>query len=351
MRRQLFALVFVALPLALALSAAQRLTAQTGRTTAAPSGIEIDALDRKIDPCTDFYQFACGGWIAKNPLPADRRSYGRFAEVQERNFTLLRRILESPGAEGDRKKAADFYAACMDEPAIETAGLTPIAPDLATIDEILNPDDLPVLVAHMHSYGVPVLFRFGAQTDLDDATNAIASIDQAGLGLPDRDYYLKTDQRSAELRDKYVAVIQKTFTLAREPAEQASADAKAVLSIETALATAMLTTNATATRTVDALAHDGLVERRIAKGDKRGVVICATAEGRRIHRQRSQRTAMTVSTLLSDVGDPQLEEIAEFLTGLTRIIRDQESGRPRVSAPSGAAGDEAESRRDRAERG
>jgi len=240
MRRQLFALVFVALPLALALSAAQRLTAQTGRTTAAPSGIEIDALDRKIDPCTDFYQFACGGWIAKNPLPADRRSYGRFAEVQERNFTLLRRILESPGAEGDRKKAADFYAACMDEPAIETAGLTPIAPDLATIDEILNPDDLPVLVAHMHSYGVPVLFRFGAQTDLDDATNAIASIDQAGLGLPDRDYYLKTDQRSAELRDKYVAVIQKTFTLAGEPAEQASADAKAVLSIETALATAML---------------------------------------------------------------------------------------------------------------
>lgn len=118
-----------------------------------------------------------------------------------------------------------------------------------------------------------------------------------------------------------------------------------------ALATAMLTTNATATRTVDALAHDGLVERRIAKGDKRGVVICATAEGRRIHRQRSQRTATTVSTLLSDVGDPQLEEIAEFLTGLTRIIRDQESGRPRVSAPSGTAGDEAESRRDRAERG
>ena len=240
MRRQLFALAFVALPLALALSAAQRLTAQSGRAAAAPSGIEIDALDRKIDPCTDFYQFACGGWIAKNPVPADRRSYGRFAELQERNFTLLRRILEAPGADGDRKKAADFYAACMDEAAIETAGLRPIAPDLATIDEILNPDDLPVLIAHLHAYGVPVLFRFGAQTDLDDATNAIASIDQAGLALPDRDYYLKTDQRSTELRDKYVAVIQKTLTLAGEPAEQASTDAKAVLSIETALATAML---------------------------------------------------------------------------------------------------------------
>ena len=207
MRRQFFALTFVAFPLAVALSATfddKAPTAAQGAKAAAPAGIEIDALDRKIDPCSDFYQFACGGWIAKNPVPADRRSYGRFAELQERNFTVLRRILEAPGAEGDRKKAADFYAACMDETTIEAAGLTPIAPDLATIDEILNPDDLPVLIAHLHAFGVPVLFRFGAQTDLEDAANAIANVDQAGLGLPDRDYYLKTDQRSADLREKYV---------------------------------------------------------------------------------------------------------------------------------------------------
>ena len=254
MRRQLFALTFVAMPLAVALAASTadlqvRTTSNGARSTsgvvqasrpAVPSGIEIDALDRKVDLCADFYQFACGGWIAKNPVPADRQSYGRFTEVLERNLTVLRRILEAPGAEGDRKKAADFYAACMDEPAIEAAGLTPIASDLSTIDEILNPDDLPVLVAHLHAYGVPVLFRFGAQTDLEDAANAIANVDQAGLGLPDRDYYLKTDARSAELRDKYVAVIQKELTVAGEPAEQATADAKAVLSIETSLATAML---------------------------------------------------------------------------------------------------------------
>ena len=254
MRRQLFALTFVAMPLAVALAASTadlkvRTTSNGARSTsgvvqasrpAVPSGIEIGALDRKVDLCADFYQFACGGWIAKNPVPADRRSYGRFTEVLERNLTVLRRILEAPGAEGDRKKAADFYAACMDEPAIEAAGLTPIASDLSTIDEILNPDDLPVLVAHLHAYGVPVLFRFGAQTDLEDAANAIANVDQAGLGLPDRDYYLKTDARSAELRDKYVAVIQKELTVAGEPAEQATADAKAVLSIETSLATAML---------------------------------------------------------------------------------------------------------------
>ncbi|HMB80236.1 MAG TPA: M13 family metallopeptidase, partial [Vicinamibacterales bacterium] len=154
--------------------------------------------------------------------------------------TVLRRILEAPGAEGDRRKAADYYAACMDEPRIEAAGLTPLASDLATIEEILNPDDLPILVAHLHAYGVPALFRFGAQTDLEDASNAIADVDQGGLGLPDRDYYLNTDDRSVELRMKYVALMQKTFVLAGQPAGQAAADAHAVLALETTLATAML---------------------------------------------------------------------------------------------------------------
>ena len=242
MRRQLFAVTFVAIPLAVALSATIDDIAP-GRAQAKAAGtssIEIDALDRKIDPCTDFYQFACGGWIAKNPVPADRRSYGRFAELQERNFTVLRHILEAPGAECDRRKAADYYAGCMDEPRIEAAGLTPLASDLATIEEILNPDDLPILVAHLHAYGVPALFRFGAQTDLEDASNAIADVDQGGLGLPDRDYYLNTDDRSVELRMKYVALMQKTFVLAGQPAGQAAADAHAVLALETTLATAML---------------------------------------------------------------------------------------------------------------
>jgi endothelin-converting enzyme/putative endopeptidase len=241
MRRQLFAVTCVALPLALALSAAQSLTAQTARPPAGSSGIEIDAVDRKIDPCTDFYQFACGGWIAKHPVPADHRSFGRYEEVQDRNFMLLRRILETPGGDGDRRKAADYYAACMDEPRIEANGLSAISADLATIDEILNPDDLPVLVAHLHAYGVRALFRFDAQTDLNDATNAIANIDQGGSGfLPGRDYYLNTDERSVELRNKYVALIEKMFGLAGEPADQAAADAKAVLAFETSLATAML---------------------------------------------------------------------------------------------------------------
>ena len=277
MRRQIVALTFVALPMAVALAAGTASTAdlkvrttsgagtadlrvrttsgagtadlnvrttsdvvQAFRPASASSGVELDALDRRVDPCTDFYQFACGGWIAKHPLPPDRRSFGRFQEVQDRNFTILRRILETPGGEGDRKKAADYYAACMDESRIESSGLTPLGPDLATIDALTNPDDLPVLVAHLHGYGVPALFRFGAQTDLNEATTMIANVDQGGLGLPDRDYYLKTDGRSEEIRTKYVDHIAKIFGLAGEPADQATADATTVMGIETAMATASL---------------------------------------------------------------------------------------------------------------
>jgi endothelin-converting enzyme/putative endopeptidase len=234
MRRHIFALTFVAAPLAVVLAAAQSRSADV-------KGVEIDALDRKTDPCVDFYQFACGGWIVKNPLPADRRSFGRFAEVQDRNFTILRRILEAPDGDGDRKKASDYYAACMDEPTIEAAGLAAVRPDLTTIDELVNPDDLPVLIAHLHAIGVRVLFRFGAQTDvLGDATQEIAGVDQAGLSLPDRDYYLKTDDRSADLRSRFAATVEKMFALAGATPEQAAADAKAVLSVEAALASAQL---------------------------------------------------------------------------------------------------------------
>src|SRR3954470_185642 len=112
MRRQLLALTFVALPLAAAIAAAQSRVSET-------KGVQIDALDRAADPCVDFYQFACGGWVAHHPLPADRRSYGGFTEVQDRNLTILRRILETPTADRDREKASTYYAACVDQTAID----------------------------------------------------------------------------------------------------------------------------------------------------------------------------------------------------------------------------------------
>src|SRR5262249_39245891 len=137
--------------------------------------------------------------------------------------------------------ASDYYAACMDESKIEAAGLMPLQADLRTIDELVNPDDLPVLVAHLHAIGVHVVFRFGAQTDvLGDATRDIADVDQSGLSLPGRDYYLKPDDRSADLRAKFAATVERIFTLAGSTPEQAAADAKAVLSLETALAAAQM---------------------------------------------------------------------------------------------------------------
>jgi putative endopeptidase len=237
MRRLIFAVVLASLPLAAVL--AQQADGRSGSRTA-PQGIELDALDRAADACTDFYQFACGGWIEKNPVPADRRSWGRFQEVQERNFTILRRILETPGATGDRKKAADFYAACMDEPEIDAKGLTAIESQLTAIAGLARREELPALVARLHAIAVSAFFRFGAQTDLTDATQMIADVDQGGLGLPDREYYLKTDAASVELRAKYLAHVERVLKLAGSAPETASADAKAILTLETALAEAAL---------------------------------------------------------------------------------------------------------------
>jgi len=216
-------------------------TAQT-KTPSPAAGVELSSLDRKVDPCVDFYQFACGGWVAANPLPADRRSYGRFAEVQDRNFEVLRRVLESPSPNGsaDARKAGDFYAACMDEAAIERRGLAPVSADLMMLDASRNPDDLPVVVAHLHEFGVPVLFRFGSQSDADEATRQIANADQGGLGLPDRDLYIKDDQWSRDIRLKYTAHIEKVFRLAEEEPADAAAHAQAVVAFETALARASM---------------------------------------------------------------------------------------------------------------
>jgi len=237
MRRLIFAFAFASLPLAAVL--AQQADGH-GASRTPPPGIEVDALDRTADACTDFYRFACGGWIETNPVPADRRSWGRFQEVQDRNFTILRRILEAPGGDGDRRKAADFYAACMNEPAIEAKGLTPIAAQLTAIAGLTRREDLPALIAPLHAIAVTAFFRFGAQTDLRDATQMIADVDQGGLGLPDREYYLKTDAPSAELRAKYLAHIDRMLTLGGSAPAKAAADAQAILTLETALAEAAL---------------------------------------------------------------------------------------------------------------
>jgi len=215
---------------------------RTSAPPLAPAGVDVSALDRKTDPCSDFYQFACGGWIASNPLPPDRRSYGRFTELQAHNFEILRKVLETPAANAgtDARKAAEFYAACMDEAAIERKGLAPVTADLTMLESLRNPDDLGVVLAHLHEIGVVAFFRFGAETDLNDATMQMAYVDQGGLSLPDRDFYLNDDERSRDIRAKYEAHVAHMFELAGEESGDTASHAKAVIALETTLARASL---------------------------------------------------------------------------------------------------------------
>ena len=242
MRRMLTAFVGVALPLASALSHARPGAAQPRAAVAAPSSVALTWLDRTADACIDFYQFACGGWRAANPIPADRQRWGQFTMLEENNLKILKKILESPtpAADASRRKAADFYAACMDEQTIESKGTRPLASDLARIDGVKQPRDIPPLLAHLHDIGVPAFFRFAAQIDRRDAARQIAIADQAGLGMPDRDYYLKTDARSAEIRQKYQTHVQTTLAMLPGAAADAAKDATAVVAIEHAIATAEL---------------------------------------------------------------------------------------------------------------
>jgi endothelin-converting enzyme/putative endopeptidase len=223
------------------------------RAQSIPKGIDLSALDRSVDACTDFYRFACGGWVASHPLPEDRQRFGRFTEVLERNYAILRRILETPGGEGDLRKARDYYAACMNEPAINSRGLDPIRAELARINALSDRNALPEIVAHLHSIvgetapggsqrraGFYAFFRFGSQPGLHDAATEMAVVGPDGIGLPSRDYYIKTDAASVKLRDEYRAHIAQVLKLAGVSSSDAERSASVVLQIETSLAKAML---------------------------------------------------------------------------------------------------------------
>jgi endothelin-converting enzyme/putative endopeptidase len=201
-------------------------------------------MDRSADACTDFYQFACGGWVAKNPVPADRASWSRFEELQDRNNETLRRILDAAAAGRDpaSNKIGDYYASCMDEAAINAKGAAPLEPLLKKIDELASVTDLSPLVAELHTLGVNVFFSFGSESDFKDAAMVMAIADQGGLGLPDRDYYVRDDAKSVELRTQYVAHVAKMFALLNAPQAQADASARHVMAIETALAKGALDT-------------------------------------------------------------------------------------------------------------
>jgi putative endopeptidase len=205
------------------------------------AGFDVAALDRSANACTDFYQFACGGWMKANPVPADRARWGRFDELQDRNRDVLREILNQVSASsGGRtpidQRIGDHYAACMDEGGAEAKGASPLAEDLAAIAAIADKAALTDRVARLQMSGTAALFGYGSLQDFKDATKVLAVVDQGGLGMPDRDYYLKDDARSVELRTKYVAHVQKMLELLGDKPEAAAASAKTIMEMETALA-------------------------------------------------------------------------------------------------------------------
>ncbi len=217
-------------------------------SVAAPAshGLEPADMNLSAKACQDYYQFANGGWLKKNPIPPEYPSWGTFSQLAERNREAMRKILErlakeksAPGSE--EQKLGDFYASCMDETAIEAAGAKPLAPELARIEKIQSLSDLRVELASLQTHGVGVLFSFGSQQDRKNSSEVIAGAFQGGLGLPDRDYYTKSDDKSRELRAKYVEHVAKMFALLGDDPDRAAARAKSVLEIETKLAQASMT--------------------------------------------------------------------------------------------------------------
>jgi putative endopeptidase len=225
-------------------SASAQTTPPPPRPLASQAVLDLRDMDTTVDPCTDFFAYSCGGWLKQNPIPPDQTSWSLYSKLEDDNKLVLRDILEvasksSADRSPSQQKIGDYYAACMDEGTINSAGLKPLKADFEKIAAIRSKQDLADVAAAIADDDV--LFSFGSDQDFKDSSQVIAEAGQGGLGLPDRDYYLKDDAKSKELLKAYVAHVQKTFELLGDKPGVAAAEAQAVTRIETALAKGSLT--------------------------------------------------------------------------------------------------------------
>lgn len=208
--------------------------------------LDVSAMDKAIDPCVNFYKYSCGGWMKNNPIPGDQPSWSVYAKMEYENEQFLWGILEDsarpdPRRSAVQQKIGDYFAACMDTDAVEKAGPAPLRPALEAIAALKSVDEIPSFLAGQHLQFSSPMFFFSSSQDFSDAEKVIAFAFAGGLGMPDRDYYVKTDARSEDLRKKYVAHVQRVFELLGDSPNRAAEEAKTVMSMETELAKASLT--------------------------------------------------------------------------------------------------------------
>jgi len=242
-----FAAVLCSCCMMVAPSTSKAQTPQPLQTMPYSPSLDVTSLDRTVDPCVDFYKFSCGGWMKNNPIPADQAAWSVYAKLANDNQQFLWGILEDDAKAAHRtdvqQKVGDYFAACMNTAAIYQKGASPVVPELLRINTMMSKrrgliDGLTML--HHLEHG-SFFFDSGTTQDAVDSSKMIAEVNAGGLGLPDRDYYLKTDPKSVKIREQYVTYIETLLKLAEETPEQAKADAEATLKIETALAKASLT--------------------------------------------------------------------------------------------------------------
>jgi putative endopeptidase len=206
-----------------------------------PVSFDLSAIDKTADPCTNFYQYACGNWMKNNPIPSDQVRWGRFNELSERNIYLLYSDLKSAADTPKaplQKKYGDYFAACMNVDLADQLGAKALAPELAVIEKLGDKKQLAALNLELeHKFGDGHLLNLGVQQDQIDSSKQILGTGQGGLTLPDRDYYLTDDDRSKTIREQYVAHATKMFVLLGDTPEKAATEAADVMRIETALAT------------------------------------------------------------------------------------------------------------------